>query len=42
MPDLITDFIQDHLKVIYELTETGEAASNTALAVPAWILHRLP
>ena len=28
----LTDSIQDYLKVIYELTEEGEAASTTALA----------
>ncbi len=28
----LTDSIQDYLKVIYELTEDGEAASTTALA----------
>jgi DtxR family Mn-dependent transcriptional regulator len=32
MTDSITDSIQDYLKVIYELTENGSAASNTALA----------
>ena len=32
MPKFITDSIQDYLKVIYELTEGGEAASTTALA----------
>jgi DtxR family Mn-dependent transcriptional regulator len=32
MQKLITDSIQDYLKVIYELTEGGEAASTTALA----------
>jgi len=32
MTKFITDSIQDYLKVIYELTEGGEAASTTALA----------
>jgi DtxR family Mn-dependent transcriptional regulator len=32
MADSLTDSIQDYLKVIYELTENGSAASNTALA----------
>jgi DtxR family transcriptional regulator, Mn-dependent transcriptional regulator len=32
MTKFITDSIQDYLKVIYELTEEGEAASTTALA----------
>ena len=32
MTKFITDSIQDYLKVIYELTENGEAASTTALA----------
>jgi DtxR family Mn-dependent transcriptional regulator len=32
MTKLITNSIQDYLKVIYELTEEGEAASTTALA----------
>jgi DtxR family Mn-dependent transcriptional regulator len=32
MTDSITDSIQDYLKVIYELTENGSTASNTALA----------
>jgi DtxR family Mn-dependent transcriptional regulator len=32
MPESLTDSIQDYLKVIYELTENGEAASTTALA----------
>src|ERR1700690_3276532 len=31
MTKLITNSIQDYLKVIYELTETGKAASTTAL-----------
>ena len=29
---IYTDSIQDYLKIIYELTEDGEAASTTALA----------
>ncbi len=32
MPELLTDSIQDYLKLIYELTESGETASTTALA----------
>jgi DtxR family transcriptional regulator, Mn-dependent transcriptional regulator len=32
MAKLITNSIQDYLKVIYELTENGKAASTTALA----------
>lgn len=32
MSETLTDSIQDYLKVIYELTESGEAASTTALA----------
>jgi len=32
MTDSLTDSIQDYLKVIYELTEDGNAASTTALA----------
>jgi DtxR family Mn-dependent transcriptional regulator len=32
MSELLTDSIQDYLKIIYELTESGEAASTTALA----------
>ncbi len=30
--ELLTDSIQDYLKLIYELTESGETASTTALA----------
>lgn len=33
MSEPLTDSIQDYLKIIYELTESGEAASTTALAV---------
>jgi DtxR family Mn-dependent transcriptional regulator len=33
MSESLTDSIQDYLKIIYELTESGEAASTTALAV---------
>lgn len=32
MPESLTDSIQDYLKIIYELTENGEAAGTTALA----------
>lgn len=32
MTETLTDSVQDYLKVIYELTENGEAASTTALA----------
>ncbi len=32
MSESITDSIQDYLKLIYELTESGETASTTALA----------
>jgi DtxR family transcriptional regulator, Mn-dependent transcriptional regulator len=32
MSDRLTDSIQDYLKAIYELTESGEIASTTALA----------
>ncbi len=32
MSESLTDSIQDYLKVIYELTETGETASTNALA----------
>jgi DtxR family Mn-dependent transcriptional regulator len=32
MSESLTDSIQDYLKIIYELTESGEAASTTALA----------
>jgi DtxR family Mn-dependent transcriptional regulator len=32
MSELLTDSIQDYLKIIYELTESGEPASTTALA----------
>ncbi|MCL4528802.1 MAG: metal-dependent transcriptional regulator [Chloroflexi bacterium] len=32
MAELLTDSIQDYLKLIYELTESGKTASTTALA----------
>jgi DtxR family transcriptional regulator, Mn-dependent transcriptional regulator len=32
MPETLTDSIQDYLKIIYELTQSGETASTTALA----------
>ena len=32
MSELVTDSIQDYLKIIYELTESGGTASTTALA----------
>lgn len=32
MSELLTDSIQDYLKIIYDLTEGGDAASTTALA----------
>lgn len=32
MSESLTDSIQDYLKIIYELTESGETASTTALA----------
>ena len=32
MAELLTDSIQDYLKLIYELTASGQAASTTALA----------
>jgi DtxR family Mn-dependent transcriptional regulator len=32
MSESLTDSIQDYLKIIYELTVSGEAASTTALA----------
>ncbi len=32
MPELLTDSIQDYLKAIYELTQSGESASTNALA----------
>ncbi|HUH98775.1 MAG TPA: metal-dependent transcriptional regulator [Anaerolineales bacterium] len=32
MPESLTDSIQDYLKVIYELTRSGETAGTTALA----------
>ena len=33
MTDLLTDSIQDYLKSIYDLTENGQAASTTSLAL---------
>lgn len=38
MSESLTNSIQDYLKVIYELTESGEAASTTALAERLGIL----
>ena len=32
MIELFSDSIQDYLKIIYELTQSGETASTTALA----------
>ncbi len=32
MTETLTDSIQDYLKIIYDLTESGESASTTALA----------
>src|SRR5512147_608529 len=32
MPEILTDSIQDYLKAIYELTQSGQSASTNALA----------